>query len=190
MSTQDPIASTPQANNLSDPLAQLKDIHLPAEIGLWPPAWGWWLLVLFIIGSTATILFLLRRHKSRNAYRATALKELDNLQRELNENQAADYLQGLSIILRRTAITGCGKHFNPSINGQEWLEWLDSCCHQTKQQFSQGIGTVLLHGRYQKSPEFDRSQLHRLCVMWIQTHRNQWQLKQQSSPTQERPTHV
>ena len=29
----------------TDPLAELRDIHLPPEIGWWPPAYGWWILI-------------------------------------------------------------------------------------------------------------------------------------------------
>ena len=37
-------------------LAQLADIHLPAEISFWPPAFGWWILALLLLiaGSFAT----------------------------------------------------------------------------------------------------------------------------------------
>lgn len=33
-----------------DPLAQLKDIHLPEQVNQWPIAIGWWLLLLAIVG--------------------------------------------------------------------------------------------------------------------------------------------
>lgn len=36
-----------------DPLAQLKDIHLPDAIPLWPLAPGWWILIICILAAIA-----------------------------------------------------------------------------------------------------------------------------------------
>ena len=33
----------------ANPLDQLKDIHTPDAIGLWPPAIGWYLVLIFLI---------------------------------------------------------------------------------------------------------------------------------------------
>ncbi|MGH8629975.1 MAG: DUF4381 family protein, partial [Burkholderiales bacterium] len=40
----------------------LRDIHLPAEPGLWPPAPGWGLLALLLMGG-CLCLFLCRRRR-------------------------------------------------------------------------------------------------------------------------------
>lgn len=173
MNLQDPSTISPQA--AQDPLAQLQDIHLPAEIGLWPPAWGWWLLLILSIAIISALLFFIKRKKSRNAYRPLASKELLKIKQQYSNEQNSEYLQAVSIILRRTALSGFGQHFNASLKGEDWLQWLDSQCAKTNHQFSQGVGRVLLIGPYQKSPEFDRNELHTLCALWINEHRNQWQ---------------
>ncbi|MBV1930617.1 MAG: DUF4381 domain-containing protein [Porticoccaceae bacterium] len=49
-----------------DPLAQLRDIHLPEAIGWWPPAPGWWILTLVLLVSIAfTIRYLVRRRRQQ-----------------------------------------------------------------------------------------------------------------------------
>lgn len=165
----------PTNTSAPDPLAELQDIHLPAEIGLWPPAWGWWLLLLVIIVCVALLVFFIARKKSRNAYRALAITELNNSFKQYSEEQNSEYLQALSVILRRTALSGFGNQFNASLKGHDFLQWLDQQCTKTHSQFSQGVGTALLIGPYQKNPEFDRIALHKLSLLWIKEHRNQWQ---------------
>lgn len=176
MSSQDPSLSN-ISSQAADPLAQLQDIHVPAEIGLWPPAWGWWLSAIFLASSIAIIVFFIKRKKSRNAYRALAINELNTIQEKFTAEQNSEYLQALSILLRRTALSGFGLSFNASLKGSEWLEWLDHQCTATNQQFSQGIGRVLLTGPYQKSPDFERNELHNLSLLWIKEHHNQWKQK-------------
>jgi hypothetical protein len=186
MNSQDPSLQhiSSQAPGTQDPLAQLQDIHVPAEIGIWPPAWGWWLLLALTIIGIFTLIFFIKRKRSRNAYRALAANELIKIQSAYGHKQNSEYLQALSVLLRRTALSGFGLHFNASLKGTEWLEWLDAQCTKTQQQFSLGVGNALLIGPYQKSPEFDRNELHRLSLLWIKEHRNQWQMSTKSNQSE------
>lgn len=190
--TQAPPTISPQTAAAQDPLAQLQDIHLPPEIGLWPPAWGWWVLALLIIVSISAILFFIKRKKSRNAYRALAIAELNSIHKKYADEQNSEYLQNLSIVLRRTALSGFGSQFKANLKGQDWLQWLDEQCPKTNQQFSKGVGSALLIGPYQKSPEFNRNELHKLSLLWVNEHRNQWQQSKSKKvkPSQEADNHV
>lgn len=160
-----------------DPLAQLQDIHLPAAIGLWPLAWGWWLLLIALIVIIATAFFLIRRNKLRNGYRQLALKELQNIQRQYTAEQTSEYLQAISMLLRRTALSGFGSGFDTGIKGDAWLQWLDRQMVKSSYSFASEAGRALLLGPYQKHPTIDRDQLHSIVSSWIQLHRNQWQQK-------------
>ena len=164
-------------SSAQDPLAQLQDIHLPEAIGFWPPAWGWWLLLVLIIVALGSIIYFLRRHKSRNAYRALALAELRTIQAQYSVEKNSEYLQAISILLRRVALSGFGATFNASLKGGDWLLWLDAQSKKASADFSEGAGRALLIGPYQKNPAFDRIALHKLVETWIQQHRNQWQKK-------------
>lgn len=179
MTPQDPSLQTGSqpAANAQDPLAQLQDIHMPTDIGLWPPAWGWWVLAIVLLISLISIIFFIKRKNARNTYRKLAVNEVHAIQTRFSSEQNSEYLQALSIILRRTALSGLGSGFNVSLKGTEWLEWLDQQCPKTNHQFSNGVGTALLAGPYQKSPDFDRNELYKLSLLWIQEHRNQWQQK-------------
>lgn len=192
MNSQDPSLQniSSQASAAQDPLAQLQDIHVPVEIGIWPLAWGWWVLLVITLASLYAVVFFIKRKKSRNAYRTLATAELKNIHAKYSAEQNSEYLQALSIILRRTALSGFGSTFNASLKGNEWLEWLDAQCTKTKQQFSQGVGAALLTGPYQKNPEFDRDELHNLSLLWINEHRNQWQQTKKSEVRSEASHHA
>jgi hypothetical protein len=180
--TQNPATISPTMGAAQDPLAQLQDIHLPPEIGVWPPAWGWWVLALLLVAIVSTLIFFVNRKKSRNAYRALAIAELNAIQTKYPAEQNSEYLQNLSIILRRTALSGFGSQFNPSLKGNDWLLWLDEHCPKANGQFSKGVGSALLIGPYQKSPEFNREALQKLSLVWVKEHRNQWQQSSKPKP--------
>ncbi|RYY75548.1 MAG: DUF4381 domain-containing protein [Gammaproteobacteria bacterium] len=180
--TQDPSTISPTTTATQDPLAQLQDIHLPPEIGLWPPAWGWWMLALIVVAVISALVFFIRQKKQRNAYRALAIAELNNIHKKYSVEQNSEYLQNLSIILRRTALSGFDSQFNASLKGRDWLEWLDQQCVKANGQFSKGVGSALLIGPYQKNPEFNRDELHRLSLLWVKEHRNQWQQRSKNKP--------
>jgi hypothetical protein len=150
-----------------DPLAQLRDIHLPEAISAWPPAPGWWiagvmaLLLLSIIGR------LIYRSRSRNRYRTLAVKQLTHL--EQYSGQPALYLQHFNQLLKQTAIAAEPTIDIAGLSGKEWLNFLDASGKTT--QFSQGAGQILNDGPYAPSaPELDVPALQRLGKHWITRH--------------------
>ncbi|MEN0035984.1 MAG: DUF4381 domain-containing protein [Cellvibrio sp.] len=156
----------------SSPLDQLADIHLPDGVSWWPLAPGWWILLALLV--VAAIGFLIwRRRKQQNHYRTLALQELDAIYARYNEAQdAAAYLQALSVLLRRTALTAYPRSFNASIKGVEWLSWLDAVCPALDNKFSGELGQSLLNNIYQKNPQIDALGLQQLSAAWINQHRN------------------
>ncbi len=76
-----------------DPLSQLRDIHLPEPVTFWPPAPGWWfILLLILIGLVFlyrhAIAALLQRRKL-----AAVLRELDAALEHYNETAAFENTQ-------------------------------------------------------------------------------------------------
>ncbi len=159
-----------------DPLAQLKDIHLPQEVGLWPLAWGWWVVLILLVGGVMAAFLLHRRRQQRNRYRAAAVAAVQQATAMVRQDQQiAQYLQQLSVILRRAALSGCGNSFQPNLKNEAWLRWLDDQCPETRDGFSHGAGRALLTGPYEANPQADIEALHQLVILWLQKHRNQWQ---------------
>ena len=58
--------ATNSATAAADPLAELRDIHLPEAVGYWPLAPGWWLLLVSALVLAGLIVWTVRRYR-RNA---------------------------------------------------------------------------------------------------------------------------
>jgi hypothetical protein len=155
--------------NGADPLAQLRDIHLPAPIGWWPPAPGWWLLGLLVLAVLATAGLLLRRYLRRNRYRRAALRELRILAATRAEYRTREAVEQIAILLRRVAIQTSGRAAVAPLAGESWLEFLDR--QGGTDQFTTGPGRVLGESLYRPTVEADLDRLLPLVEKWIRRSR-------------------
>lgn len=157
--------------NQTDPLSQLRDIHLPDPVGLWPLAWGWWVLIALLVGALLASVIYWRRHQRQRRYRQQAKAELKSAYQNYRENDdVALYLQSVSLILRRAALTAFPRKRVASLKGEAWLEFLDQSLPGAGTPFTQGEGQVLAVGPYQRQPQADVKALHRLATDWIEHH--------------------
>ena len=157
--------------NESDPLAQLRDIHLPEAIPLWPPAPGWWLLTLSAILCLALIArFWLRRHRAR-IYRQEALKELDDI---LGNEQLSQKVQSIFHLLRQTAKTATKKENIASLPVGPFLEFLRATSHDSLFRCDpQKVGLILYATPKQYDPECSVELCKSLASdarLWIKKH--------------------
>ena len=174
----------------ASPLDQLADIHLPDGVSWWPLAPGWWILIVLLL-LIAALFFMWRKRKAQNVYRTVAQHQLAGIYADYQQtHNTAAYLQALSLLLRRTALTSYPHSFNASIKGADWLYWLDSVCPETNNAFSDEIGQALLIGPYQKNPQIAVDDLQQLSVKWIALHRNHRQKIPLKKMTTQEATHV
>jgi hypothetical protein len=141
----------------------LRDIHLPAPIGWWPPAPGWW-LVAFGIPALLLLSFWLWRWWRRLTPNKLALRELDRISHSAEPTH--EKLRQLAILLRRTCLSVYPREDVASLTGEAWLEFLDRPLQH--QGFSAGIGRCLLDGPYRRDADIDLDALIRQCREWIQ----------------------
>ncbi len=164
MSTTSPNPMNSSAS--ADPLAQLRDIHLPEAVSNWP-APGWWLLTLLVCG-VIFITWLAYRRYQRGAIKRAALSELEQIAVQY-KNQPQQQLQQLSQLLRRVALVTQPRKSVAGLNNQNWLQFLDG--YTNGQAFSQGDGQLLAQGPYQKQTvEFDAEAmiaLSRQCIIGL-----------------------
>ncbi len=143
-----------------DPLAQLRDLHLPAEPGWWPPAIGWWLL---LIAAIVLLIFTVRwahHHWQVNRWRKIARIELKNI-RTLPISEPQKIITQCSILLRRVVLALDSRESVAALSGNEWLQHLDTLSKSTL--FTEKMGRLLLESQYQ-SPAMLRKNVSQTAV--------------------------
>jgi hypothetical protein len=152
--------------NQTDPLAQLKDIHLPDAIGWWPLAPGWYAIITLIILLIIVLAtYAYRRHRYALA-KKQALMLLANYQEdyEKEQNTPASSAQ-ISELLRRVALVYYPRTEVASLHGDAWLQFLN--------QTSKGIDfnavrTLLLDAPFRAADtNIDLSPLFTHAKLWI-----------------------
>lgn len=103
----------------------LRDIHLPGELSWWPPAVGWWLLILL---SIVALWLVFSYWKKRNRIQPVRLlhEQLVTIEQAYAENKDGHQLvRGLSRFLRQTALQLAPRGDVASLTGESWLNVLD-----------------------------------------------------------------
>lgn len=154
--------------NPQDPLAALHPLRTPELIGWWPPAPGWWVLLVTIIFIAALTAYLARRRYIRNAYRRQALRQLERAQQAYQENGDASHCLGqINTLLKSVALVAYPRSEVASTHGGQWRDFLNRNLPQALQ-----LPSVFDDAAYQKScPEIDMDQVHRAAQHWIKKHK-------------------
>lgn len=149
----------------------LRDIHLPQDVGWWPPAIGWWVLIilalLFVYGVIRVYRYFTRRTATTQATRL-----LDTL-RHNDDMAPLEKVQQLSCLLRRLAISTDARSEVAGLHGIAWVNYLDQSMPGTP--FTQGPGRLLADGPFQPCfpnsnnsvPEQEVLALVQLSEQWI-----------------------
>lgn len=145
---------------------QLRDIHLPAAPGFWPPAPGWWvvagLLALLIAGAA----FKAWRQYRVRARERRAMRTLAEAEAGFREERTPERLAPISELLRQIALARFPRRRVASLTGRAWLHFLDESGGQGR--FTEGPGRVLAGVPYQRSlpTDLDTDALMALVREW------------------------
>ena len=111
----------------TDPLANLRDIHLPETINNWPPAYGWWIVALLSITLLGFACYYLIKSYQQAAYRRSALSLFKDINADYRQHgNAKAWLNDITQLLKRTCLIAYPKTSFADLSGNEWLEYLDS----------------------------------------------------------------
>jgi Domain of unknown function (DUF4381) len=152
-----------------DPVAGLIDIPLPREVSLWPQTWEARTAIVLLLAGLIAAVWRFVHDRRVNRYRREALAEL-NLMGEANASDREKKLTRLTLLVRRTALAAFPREQVASLAGPAWLSFLDRS--YGGQEFSQGIGRLLVSGPYQQAQP-DEAQLQSLSGLvrrWIRGH--------------------
>jgi len=137
----------------ADPLAQLRDVHVPPDLSWWPPAIGWWIVMLAILAMLAWMLWQLRGRHQRRAPLRAAQRLLQELIAEQSQGHIsdADFVHQSNELLKRVLVRAYGHTEYAPLAGTAWLQVLDDISET--ESFTKGSGKVLGDERFRAKPE-------------------------------------
>src|SRR5574344_1461434 len=118
-------------------LPELSDIHLPDSVSAFPPAYGWWVLLLAFAG--AYLLYKIGKYLYQTSKKRYALKLL----KKISQSNAIEASSAVSEILRRI----CNYKYKEArgIYGKEWVAFLNR--HSSK-PLNQKSADLLIYAPY------------------------------------------
>lgn len=108
---------------MTDNLPDLRDIHLPEGVSIFPPAYGWWVLLVAVIA--AILLYHLIKYLRTKSKKLYALRLLSNI----NPNIIIPSAVEISEILRRICVYKYPEA--GALYGKDWIDFLNSHSAQT-----------------------------------------------------------
>ncbi len=144
---------------------QLRDIPLPLSPELWPPAPGWWLLVITLVVLLCLLSVWLFRLWRRRRLQKEAMATLEALNRDYSEAQVPQFLAALSVLLRRVALMKYPRRQVAALTGRDWLSFLDQ--HGGEGQYSLKVDRSGDTACYARHSEVDKDALLLLSRKWI-----------------------
>jgi len=120
----------------------LRDLHMPPEIGWWPLAPGWWVLLTMMAAGLAWLLYRFWLRWRAGKPRRAALRQLAQLKRAYQEGGDMQRLSiDLSELLRRAMLAYAPRSEVAGLSGERWLDWLDQ--GMDEKAFTDGAGKMI-----------------------------------------------
>lgn len=132
-------------------LAQLHDLHQPTPVSWWPPAPGWFILFVLVIGGCFILGRLAYKTWRRAKRKRYALQQLARLQQSYMQTQDCADIAKVAVLLKQVVMTRYSRKQVASMTGPTWLKFLDTI--SKTDQYTQGVGICLTELPYQKTAE-------------------------------------
>jgi len=142
-------------------IAGLEPLIAPEELGLWPPAPGWFILSGILLLALTLLSIIWYRKRKRNRYRILALKQLKKISSRAEQHPGLQDIQALNRLLKQTALSAFPREQVASLFGDDWLDFLDRSNYRSN--FSGQCREHLHDSAYKKE-----SQVNIAPHQWIQ----------------------
>ena len=142
-------------------LPEIRDIHIPDGVSVFPLAYGWWIILATIIVAILCIWIIVKAVKTSRKY--YALKTLNNID---TENPISAAIK-ISELLKRICIS---KYRNAStLYGKEWITFLNE---HTTFTLTGSVADLLTYAPFidEKNISYssqDANELKRFAKIWI-----------------------
>ena len=140
---------------------ELQGLYEPSAVHFTFDSPGWYMLTALLLFFTGILVY---RAYRRNRYRREAIAQLNNLERG-NLQDAEQIL----ILLKNVANTVYGRDRVASLQGDQWLNFLDSSSGKTQfKALSAAIAEVVYADKPMKKDQWNR--LYTDAIKWLNTH--------------------
>lgn len=130
----------------NDPLAQLRDIHLPEPISWWPLAPGWWALIILCLALSIWLVSRAVQRWRANLYRRQALQKLTLLNNELSFTNGQKLVMTFEI-LKQAVNSAYPSQFFSSLELNAFVAFLQSSCDKPLFALLPEDLDILLYGK-------------------------------------------
>ena len=146
---------------MMDNLPELRDIHLPDEVSVFPLAYGWWIVIFCILAAPFIVRFLIYVKKnSKKVYAYMLLKKL-------TKTNSISSVVSVSELLKRICIYKYPEAVN--LFGKKWIDFLNNHCSE---KLLSSPAMLLSDAPYiaentANFSEKDYADLYAYCKKWI-----------------------
>lgn len=147
---------------------QLRGLHTPEATGIWPPAFGWWILAALLLGLLIFTVYKIQTSRKANAYKRRALLELNQIHTDWQQGQQTkNYLQSINTLIKRALLSSGVNKEQAAETGSNWAYILRTA---SKKPLNDEAIFALTTALYQENPEVDVKTLHPAVRSWLAGH--------------------
>lgn len=148
-----------------DPLAQLRDIHLPEPVSWWPLAPGWYVLMLLILLILMIITYRVYKRHVNGLAKNKALELLKTYKDHYDKERNAQVASArVSELLRRVALVYYPRAQVAGLHGDDWVEFLNKT---SKKIDFKPVKAMLLESPFKTGETVNLKPLFTRAEQWI-----------------------